>query len=110
MRRLCTASLLTISLSSCASPATPAGESTAAKPTGEAKAKPKLDAKSSDTKAADAEMTPTPTPAVEVTPEPPSYLYRNKDQLQGTLSCVPERSEIPLPVEVEERLIIEYYS
>ncbi len=48
--------------------------------------------------------------AVEVTPEPPSYLYRNKDQLQGTLSRVPERSEIPLPVEVEERLIIEYYS
>jgi small subunit ribosomal protein S4 len=48
--------------------------------------------------------------AIEVTPEPPSYLYRNKDQLQGTLSRVPERSEIPLPVEVEERLIIEYYS
>jgi small subunit ribosomal protein S4 len=48
--------------------------------------------------------------AIEITPEPPSYLYRNKDELQGTLSRVPERSEIPLPVEVEERLIIEYYS
>ena len=48
--------------------------------------------------------------AVEITPEPPTYLYRNKDQLQGTLSRVPARTEIPLPVEVEERLIIEYYS
>ncbi|MEX2274764.1 MAG: 30S ribosomal protein S4 [Actinomycetota bacterium] len=48
--------------------------------------------------------------AIEITPEPPTYLYRNKDQLQGTLSRVPARTEIPLPVEVEERLIIEYYS
>jgi small subunit ribosomal protein S4 len=48
--------------------------------------------------------------AVEITPDPPSYLYRNKDQLQGTLSRLPERSEIPLPAEVEERLIVEYYS
>ncbi|MDP9330221.1 MAG: 30S ribosomal protein S4 [Actinomycetota bacterium] len=48
--------------------------------------------------------------ALEITPEPPSYLYRNKDQVQGTLSRLPERSEIPLPVEVEERLIVEFYS
>jgi small subunit ribosomal protein S4 len=48
--------------------------------------------------------------ALEIAPEPPSYLYRNKDQVQGTLSRLPERSEVPLPVEVEERLIIEYYS
>jgi small subunit ribosomal protein S4 len=48
--------------------------------------------------------------ALEVGPEPPSYLYRNKDQVQGTMSRVPDRGEIPLPVEVEERLIIEYYS
>jgi small subunit ribosomal protein S4 len=48
--------------------------------------------------------------AVEITPDPPSYLYRNKDQLQGTLSRLPERSEIPLPAEIEERLIVEYYS
>ena len=48
--------------------------------------------------------------ALEITSDPPSYLYRNKDQVQGTLSRFPERDEIPLPVEVEERLIVEYYS
>ena len=48
--------------------------------------------------------------ALEITPEPPAYLYRNKDQLQGTLSHLPERGEIPLPVPVEERLVVEYYS
>jgi small subunit ribosomal protein S4 len=48
--------------------------------------------------------------AIEITPDPPAYLYRNKDQLQGTLSRQPERGEIPLPVPVEERLIIEFYS
>jgi small subunit ribosomal protein S4 len=48
--------------------------------------------------------------ALELSPEPPPYLYRNKDQGQGTLSRQPERNEIPLPAEVEERLIIEYYS
>ena len=46
----------------------------------------------------------------EITPEPPVYLYRNKDEVKGTLSRVPERDEIPLPVPIEERLIIEYYS
>jgi small subunit ribosomal protein S4 len=48
--------------------------------------------------------------ALELSEDPPSYLYRNKDQVQGTLSRLPERDEIPLPVEVEERLIVEYYS
>lgn len=48
--------------------------------------------------------------ALELAPDPPVYLYRNKDQLQGTLSRYPERDEIPLPVPVEERLIIEFYS
>jgi small subunit ribosomal protein S4 len=48
--------------------------------------------------------------ALEITGDPPSYLYRNKDQVQGTLSRFPDRGEIPLPVEVEERLIVEYYS
>jgi small subunit ribosomal protein S4 len=48
--------------------------------------------------------------AIEITQDPPAYLYRNKDQLQGTLSRQPERGEIPLPVPVEERLIIEFYS
>jgi small subunit ribosomal protein S4 len=48
--------------------------------------------------------------ALEITPDPPVYLYRNKDQFQGTLSREPERTEVPLPVEVEERLIVEFYS
>ena len=48
--------------------------------------------------------------AVELTPDPPTYLYRNTDQFQGTLSRYPERGEIPLPVPVDERLIIEFYS
>ena len=48
--------------------------------------------------------------ALELAPDPPPYLYRNVDQLQGTLSRLPERDEIPLPVPIEERLIIEYYS
>jgi len=48
--------------------------------------------------------------ALELMPDPPNYLYRNKDQVQGTLSREPDRTEIPLPVEVEERLIVEHYS
>ena len=48
--------------------------------------------------------------ALEITADPPPYLYRNKDQVQGTLSRLPERDEVPLPVTVEERLIVEYYS
>jgi len=48
--------------------------------------------------------------AMEITPDPPSYLYRNKSEVSGTLSRLPERDEIPLPVEVEERLIVEFYS
>jgi small subunit ribosomal protein S4 len=48
--------------------------------------------------------------AVQITADPPTYLYRNKDELQGTLSRLPERDEVPLPVEVEERLIVEFYS
>jgi small subunit ribosomal protein S4 len=48
--------------------------------------------------------------ALEITPDPPVYLYRNKDQLQGTLSREPERTEVPLPVPLEERLIVEFYS
>jgi small subunit ribosomal protein S4 len=48
--------------------------------------------------------------ALEITPEPPSYLYRNKEQVQGTLSRLPERAEVPLPVTIDERLIVEYYS
>jgi small subunit ribosomal protein S4 len=48
--------------------------------------------------------------ALEVTPDPPAYLYRNKDEVSGTLTRYPERGEIPLPVDVEERLIVEFYS
>lgn len=48
--------------------------------------------------------------ALEITADPPPYLYRNKEQVQGTLSRQPERDEVPLPVDVEERLIVEYYS
>ena len=48
--------------------------------------------------------------ALEITADPPAYLYRNKDEVSGTLSRAPERTEVPLPVEVEERLIVEYYS
>jgi len=48
--------------------------------------------------------------AVQITADPPTYLYRNKDELSGTLSRVPERDEVPLPVDVEERLIVEFYS
>jgi small subunit ribosomal protein S4 len=48
--------------------------------------------------------------ALEITPDPPAYLYRNKDEGQGTMSRLPERDEIPLPVKVEERMIVEFYS
>jgi small subunit ribosomal protein S4 len=48
--------------------------------------------------------------ALEITADPPVYLYRNKDEVQGTLSREPERPEVPLPVEVDERLIVEFYS
>ena len=48
--------------------------------------------------------------ALEISPEPPSYLYRNKDEGSGTLSRYPERGEVPLPVPVEERLIVEFYA
>jgi ribosomal protein S4 len=34
----------------------------------------------------------------------------NRERFQGTLTRMPERDEIPLPVPIEERLIIEYYS
>lgn len=48
--------------------------------------------------------------AIELSPDPPPYLYRNIEQMQGTMSRLPERDEIPLPVPIEERLIIEFYS
>jgi small subunit ribosomal protein S4 len=48
--------------------------------------------------------------ALEVTPDPPPYLDRDKEAIRGTLTRQPERSEIPLPVPVEERLIVEFMS
>jgi small subunit ribosomal protein S4 len=48
--------------------------------------------------------------ALELSPEPPTYLYRNAAEVSGTMSRLPERGEIPLPVEVDERLIVEFYS
>jgi small subunit ribosomal protein S4 len=48
--------------------------------------------------------------ALELAPDPPVYMYVNKEQFQGTLTRLPDRDEIPLPVPIEERLIIEYYS
>jgi small subunit ribosomal protein S4 len=48
--------------------------------------------------------------SLEITPDPPGYLYRNKSEGSGTLSRLPERDEVPLPVAVEERLIVEFYS
>jgi small subunit ribosomal protein S4 len=48
--------------------------------------------------------------SLEVTADPPAYLYRNKDEVSGTMTRFPERGEIPLPVDVEERLVVEFYS
>jgi len=48
--------------------------------------------------------------AIEIQPDPPVYLERNLSAMSGTLLRHPERAEVPLPVEVEERLIVEYYS
>jgi len=48
--------------------------------------------------------------ALEITPEPPGYLYRNKDEGSGSFTRIPERDEIPLPVPIEERMIVEFYS
>jgi small subunit ribosomal protein S4 len=48
--------------------------------------------------------------AMELSPDTPPYLYRNDAQYQGTLSRLPDRGEVPLPVEVDERLIVEFYS
>ena len=50
------------------------------------------------------------TEALEITPEPPPYLEREKASVQGRLVRAPERSEIPLPAEVDERLIVELMS
>jgi ribosomal protein S4 len=48
--------------------------------------------------------------ALEVTPDPPPYVERDKEAVRGRLVRLPERGEIPLPVPVEERLIVEFMS
>jgi len=48
--------------------------------------------------------------ALEVTPDPPVYLERDKANVRGRLVRDPQRDEIPLPVEVDERLIVELMS
>jgi small subunit ribosomal protein S4 len=48
--------------------------------------------------------------AMEVMPDPPPYLERDKDSVSGRLVRLPERSEIPLTVTVDERLIVELMS
>lgn len=48
--------------------------------------------------------------ALEVTPEPPAYLERDKAAVAGRLARFPERDEIPLPVAIDERLIVELMS
>jgi len=48
--------------------------------------------------------------AMEVMPDPPVYLERDKDAVSGRLVRQPERAEIPLTVQVDERLIVELMS
>jgi small subunit ribosomal protein S4 len=50
------------------------------------------------------------TEAMEVTPEPPPYLERDKGNVSGRLVRAPERAEVPLPAPVDERLIVELMS
>jgi small subunit ribosomal protein S4 len=48
--------------------------------------------------------------ALELQPDPPAYLERDPDGLRGRLVRWPERAEIPLPAQVDERLIVEHYA
>jgi small subunit ribosomal protein S4 len=48
--------------------------------------------------------------ALELQPDPPAYLQRDADRARGRLVAWPERSQIPLPVDVDERLIVEHYA
>jgi small subunit ribosomal protein S4 len=48
--------------------------------------------------------------ALELSPPPPAYLEREADGVRGRLTRDPYRNEIPLPVEVDERLIVELLS
>jgi small subunit ribosomal protein S4 len=48
--------------------------------------------------------------ALEVTPDPPPYLERDAGNVTGRLDRWPYRNEIPLPVEIDERLVVEFMS
>jgi small subunit ribosomal protein S4 len=48
--------------------------------------------------------------SIELAPDVPPYLSRESGGSRGRLERWPERHEIPLPAEVDERLIVEYYS
>jgi small subunit ribosomal protein S4 len=48
--------------------------------------------------------------ALQLTPPPPPYLERDEGNVKGTLVRMPERDEIPLSVEIDERLIVELMS
>jgi small subunit ribosomal protein S4 len=48
--------------------------------------------------------------ALELSTDPPPYLDRDPAGHRASLNRSPERHEIPLPVEVDERLIVEYFS
>ena len=48
--------------------------------------------------------------ALELSPDPPPYLERDREAVRGRLVRAPERAEIPLPVPVEERLVVEFMS
>jgi small subunit ribosomal protein S4 len=43
-------------------------------------------------------------------PDVPPYLDRDKTRLEGRLLRLPERGELPLPVTVDERLVVEHYA
>lgn len=48
--------------------------------------------------------------ALDTTPEVPPYLERDDERLVGRLVREPLREEIPHPVEIDERLVVEYYA
>ena len=48
--------------------------------------------------------------ALELAPDLPAYVSREGDRTRGRFERLPERSEIPLPADLDERLIVEYYS
>jgi small subunit ribosomal protein S4 len=48
--------------------------------------------------------------AIEQSNEIPPYLARDADRGEGKLLRMPEREEIPLPVPIDERLIVEHYA